>query len=168
MDIFAVSASLCTLLVFDKLPTSPVMGGENLLEVMRKNLKKNNVALAVVYLGEFDGERHEKLEAIVAAASAASGFEFGVDTELALALQISMEEERARQDAAAKQAGEESSKTESAGFPVVIWLPNWLCFHLLWKPPWQLPAQMMALMMWLMMTPMRTMDNFPRRNQSNK
>jgi hypothetical protein len=51
-----------------------------------------------------------------------------------------MEEERARQDAAAKQAREESSKTESAGFPVVVWLPNWLCFHLLWKPPWQLPA----------------------------
>ena len=71
----SVSADVHTPLVFDKLPTSPVMGGENLLEVMRKNLKKNNVALAVVYLGEFDGERHEKLEAIVAAASGASGFE---------------------------------------------------------------------------------------------
>ena len=25
-------------------------------------------------------------------------------------------------------------------FPVVAWLPHWLCFHFLWKPPWQLPA----------------------------
>ena len=25
-------------------------------------------------------------------------------------------------------------------FPVVAWLPHWLCFHFLWKLPWQLPA----------------------------
>ncbi|EER91744.2 26S proteasome non-ATPase regulatory subunit 4 homolog isoform X1 [Sorghum bicolor] len=50
-----------------------------------------------------------------AAASGASSFKFGVDRELALALQISMEEERARQEAAAKKAREESSKTGSEG-----------------------------------------------------
>jgi len=25
-------------------------------------------------------------------------------------------------------------------FPVVVWLSNWLCSRLLWKPPWELPA----------------------------
>ncbi|KAI3451420.1 hypothetical protein Pfo_008090 [Paulownia fortunei] len=51
-----------------------------------------------------------------AAAAAASGFEFGVDPnldpELALALRVSMEEERARQEAAAKKAAEEVAKQE--------------------------------------------------------
>jgi hypothetical protein len=25
-------------------------------------------------------------------------------------------------------------------FLALVWLSNWLCFHLLWKPPWQLPS----------------------------
>ncbi|CAD6204977.1 unnamed protein product [Miscanthus lutarioriparius] len=132
----------------------PVKDEKNLLEVIGKNLKKNNVALDVVNFGESDDEKPEKLEALVAAvnnggnshiihipaggvlsdvifsspilsedprsdsaaaASGASGFEFGVDPELALALQMSMDEERARQEAAAEKAREESSKTESEG-----------------------------------------------------
>ncbi|KAL1536864.1 proteasome regulatory particle base subunit rpn10 [Salvia divinorum] len=51
-----------------------------------------------------------------AAAAAGGGFEFGVDPnldpELALALRVSMEEERARQEAAAKKAAEEAGKGE--------------------------------------------------------
>lgn len=50
-----------------------------------------------------------------AAVSGASGIEFGVDPDLALALQISLEEERARQKAAKKKATEESSNAESKG-----------------------------------------------------
>jgi hypothetical protein len=45
-------------------------------------------------------------------ASGASGFEFGVDPELLLALQ---EEERARQEAAGKKSAEGSNETESTG-----------------------------------------------------
>jgi 26S proteasome regulatory subunit N10 len=40
---------------------------KNLLEVIGKNLKKNNVALDVVDFGESDDEKPEKLEALVAA-----------------------------------------------------------------------------------------------------
>ncbi|PON57780.1 Proteasome subunit Rpn [Parasponia andersonii] len=51
-----------------------------------------------------------------AAAGSAPGFEFGVDPnqdpELALALRVSMEEERARQEAAAKRAAEEAANQE--------------------------------------------------------
>ncbi|XP_057784114.1 26S proteasome non-ATPase regulatory subunit 4 homolog isoform X1 [Salvia miltiorrhiza] len=51
-----------------------------------------------------------------AAAAAGGGFEFGVDPnldpELALALRVSMEEERARQEAAAKKAAEEAALGE--------------------------------------------------------
>lgn len=51
-----------------------------------------------------------------AAAVAGGGFEFGVDPnldpELALALRVSMEEERARQEAAAKKAAEEAATGE--------------------------------------------------------
>ncbi|KAL3638234.1 proteasome regulatory particle base subunit rpn10 [Castilleja foliolosa] len=50
------------------------------------------------------------------AGAAPAGFEFGVDPnldpELALALRVSMEEERARQEAAAKKAAEDASKQE--------------------------------------------------------
>lgn len=51
--------------------------------------------------------------AAAAAVAGGSGFEFGVDPnldpELALALRVSMEEERARQEAAAKRAAEEAA-----------------------------------------------------------
>eukprot|EP01018_Ginkgo_biloba_P034633 Gb_09279 [translate_table: standard] len=51
--------------------------------------------------------------AAAAAAGGAGGFDFGVDPnldpELALALRVSMEEERARQEAAAKRAAEDAS-----------------------------------------------------------
>ena len=30
--------------------------------------------------------------------------------------------------------------SNALSLPVVVWLPHWLCFHFLWKPPWQLPA----------------------------
>ena len=46
---------------------SPVKDEKNLLEVIGKNLKKNNVALDVVDFGESDDEKPEKLEALVAA-----------------------------------------------------------------------------------------------------
>ncbi|CAK9321402.1 unnamed protein product [Citrullus colocynthis] len=54
-----------------------------------------------------------------AASAGGAGFDFGVDPnldpELALALRVSMEEERARQEAAAKRAAEETSKQEKGG-----------------------------------------------------
>ncbi|KAL5224144.1 hypothetical protein ABZP36_010783 [Zizania latifolia] len=53
--------------------------------------------------------------ASAAAASGASRFEFGVDPELALVLRLSVEDERARQEAAAKKDAEESSKAETKG-----------------------------------------------------
>ncbi|XP_065850948.1 26S proteasome non-ATPase regulatory subunit 4 homolog isoform X1 [Euphorbia lathyris] len=68
----------------------------------------------------FNGEAGGSGFAAAAAAAAAGGgggdYEFGVDPnldpELALALRVSMEEERARQEAAAKRAAEESSRPE--------------------------------------------------------
>uniref|UniRef100_A0A9I9D675 26S proteasome non-ATPase regulatory subunit 4 homolog n=1 Tax=Cucumis melo TaxID=3656 RepID=A0A9I9D675_CUCME len=67
-----------------------------------------------------DGEGGSGFAAAAAAASAGgAGFDFGVDPnldpELALALRVSMEEERARQEAAAKRAAEETSKQEKGG-----------------------------------------------------
>lgn len=64
-----------------------------------------------------DGEGGSGFAAAAAAAAAGgAGFEFGVDPnldpELALALRVSMEEERARQEAAAKKAAEEAAKQE--------------------------------------------------------
>uniref|UniRef100_A0A7N0V3B8 26S proteasome non-ATPase regulatory subunit 4 homolog n=1 Tax=Kalanchoe fedtschenkoi TaxID=63787 RepID=A0A7N0V3B8_KALFE len=65
-----------------------------------------------------DGESGSGFAAAAAAAAAGgvSGFDFdvdpNVDPELALALRVSMEEERARQEAAAKKAAEEASKQE--------------------------------------------------------
>ncbi|KAL3525253.1 hypothetical protein ACH5RR_013625 [Cinchona calisaya] len=64
-----------------------------------------------------DGEDGSGFVAAAAAAAAGgAGFEFGVDPnldpELALALRVSMEEERARQEAAAKKAAEEATKQE--------------------------------------------------------
>lgn len=67
-----------------------------------------------------DGEGGSGFTAAAAAAAGGmSGFDFGVDPnldpELALALRISMEEERARQEAAAKKATEDTSKEENDG-----------------------------------------------------
>ncbi|XLR43799.1 hypothetical protein S83_028459 [Arachis hypogaea] len=145
---------------------SPVKHEKKVLEMIRRKLKKNNVALDIVNFGEEDKGKTEKLEALLAAvnnndtshivhvptgtnalsdvlistpiftgngeggsgfaaaaaaaaAGGVSGFEFGVDPnldpELALALRVSMEEERARQEATTKKAAEEASKQEKGG-----------------------------------------------------
>jgi len=124
---------------------SPVTATEKELEVLGKNLKKNNVSLDLVSFGEVD-ENTAKLDKLLTAVNSGdsshvvtvpvgpkllsdvllsspilsdgeqipgmeggggggdAGFEFGIDPttdpELALALRISMEEERARQQAA--------------------------------------------------------------------
>jgi len=123
---------------------SPVTATERELEVLGKNLKKNNVSLDLVSFGETD-ENTAKLDKLLNAVNsgdtshvltvpvgpklisdvllsspilsdgevpmgdaagpgANAGFEFGIDPaadpELALALRISMEEERARQQVA--------------------------------------------------------------------
>ncbi|KAL5986030.1 hypothetical protein ACLOJK_028020 [Asimina triloba] len=70
-----------------------------------------------------DGEGGSSFAAAAAAAAAAgaggTGFDFGVDPnldpELALALRVSMEEERARQEAAARKAAEDAAKQEKGG-----------------------------------------------------
>ncbi|GMY05465.1 26S proteasome non-ATPase regulatory subunit 4 homolog [Fagus crenata] len=71
-----------------------------------------------------DGEGGSGFAAAAAAAAAsvgASGFDFDVDPnidpELALALRVSLEEERARQEAAAKRAAEEASRQEKGEEP---------------------------------------------------
>ncbi|KAJ4850612.1 proteasome regulatory particle base subunit rpn10, partial [Turnera subulata] len=69
-----------------------------------------------------DGEGGSGFAAAAAAAAASGGdFDFGVDPnldpELALALRVSMEEERARQEAAAKRAAEEASRQEKGEEP---------------------------------------------------
>ncbi|KAJ4964316.1 hypothetical protein NE237_024255 [Protea cynaroides] len=71
-----------------------------------------------------DGEGGSGFAAAAAAAAAAggvSGFDFGVDPnldpELALALRVSMEEERARQEAAAKRAADEAARQEKGDQP---------------------------------------------------
>ncbi|KAG2538738.1 hypothetical protein PVAP13_9NG350500 [Panicum virgatum] len=131
---------------------SPVIDDRDVLEAIGKKLKKNNVALDVVDFGESEGEKPEKLEALVAAVSsggnshiihvlpgedflsnvilcspilaedqesviAAAGFEFGVDPnvdpELALAFQVFIEEERARQEDAAEESSETKSTCQS-------------------------------------------------------
>ena len=51
------------------LPCSPVIDDKDVLEAIGKKLKKNNVALDVVDFGESEGEKPEKLEALVAAVS---------------------------------------------------------------------------------------------------
>ncbi|KAK1325489.1 26S proteasome non-ATPase regulatory subunit 4 [Acorus calamus] len=67
-----------------------------------------------------DGEGGSGFAAAAAAAAAAGGgFDFGVDPnidpELALALRVSMEEERARQEAAAKRSAEETANKDKGG-----------------------------------------------------
>lgn len=44
---------------------SPVLADKAVLEGMGKKLKKNNVALDIVSFGEDDGEKVEKLEALL-------------------------------------------------------------------------------------------------------
>ncbi|KAJ8771108.1 hypothetical protein K2173_023433 [Erythroxylum novogranatense] len=72
-----------------------------------------------IFTGDGEGGSGFAAAAAAAAAGGVSGFEFGVDPnldpELALALRVSMEEERARQEAAAKKAAEEAAKQEKAG-----------------------------------------------------
>ncbi|KAK3151019.1 hypothetical protein QOZ80_3AG0240610 [Eleusine coracana subsp. coracana] len=69
-----------------------------------------------IFTGE-EGGSGFAASAAAAAATGATGFDFGVDPnvdpELALALRLSMEEERARQEAIAKKAAEDSSNTEN-------------------------------------------------------
>jgi 26S proteasome regulatory subunit N10 len=69
-----------------------------------------------IFTGE-EGGSGFAASAAAAAATGASGFDFGVDPnvdpELALALRLSMEEERARQEAIAKKAAEGSSSAEN-------------------------------------------------------
>ncbi|KAH8510548.1 hypothetical protein H0E87_008195 [Populus deltoides] len=59
--------------------------------------------------------------AVAAAAAGGGDFDFGVDPnldpELALALRVSMEEERARQEAAAKRAADEAARQEKGEEP---------------------------------------------------
>lgn len=69
-----------------------------------------------IFTGDGEGGSGFAAAAAAAAAGGVSGFDFGVDPnldpELALALRVSMEEERARQEAAAKKAAEENTKQE--------------------------------------------------------
>ncbi|XP_072954555.1 26S proteasome non-ATPase regulatory subunit 4 homolog [Typha angustifolia] len=69
-----------------------------------------------IFTGDGEGGSSFAAAAAAAAAGGMSGFDFGVDPnvdpELALALRVSMEEERARQEAAAKKAAEEAAKQE--------------------------------------------------------
>ncbi|XP_050234156.1 26S proteasome non-ATPase regulatory subunit 4 homolog [Mercurialis annua] len=75
----------------------------------------NAISDVLISTPVFNGDGGGTGFAAAAAAAAAGGgdFDFGVDPnldpELALALRVSMEEERARQEAAAKRAAEESS-----------------------------------------------------------
>ncbi|RYR38463.1 hypothetical protein Ahy_A09g043508 [Arachis hypogaea] len=72
-----------------------------------------------IFTGNGEGGSGFAAAAAAAAAGGVSGFEFGVDPnldpELALALRVSMEEERARQEATTKKAAEEASKQEKGG-----------------------------------------------------
>ncbi|POM81262.1 26S proteasome non-ATPase regulatory subunit [Phytophthora palmivora] len=143
---------------------SPIEEDEKQLTKIGKLLKKNNIAVDVVSMGELDANA-TKLQAFVdaassngnshlvtvpagvlpsdvlvsspvlhgddgaAAAAASSGgggndafAEYGgvdpsMDPELALALRVSMEEERARQEAAQKRAAEEEAAAASAAAP---------------------------------------------------
>ncbi|KAK8564354.1 hypothetical protein V6N13_005413 [Hibiscus sabdariffa] len=69
-----------------------------------------------VFTGDGEGGSGFAAAAAAAAAGGVSDFDFGVDPnidpELALALRVSMEEERARQEAAAKRAAEEAGRQE--------------------------------------------------------
>ncbi|CAK8540020.1 unnamed protein product [Lathyrus sativus] len=72
-----------------------------------------------IFTGDGEGGSGFAAAAAAAAAGGASGYDFGVDPnldpELALALRVSMEEERARQEAAAKKVAEDAAKQEKVG-----------------------------------------------------
>ncbi|PWA47098.1 von Willebrand factor, type A [Artemisia annua] len=84
-------------------------GGYKVLEIIEKKLKKNSIALDVVNFAA----------TAAAAAGGVSGFDFGVDPnldhELALALRVSMYEDRVGQEATAKKVADDSSKQEKEG-----------------------------------------------------
>ncbi|KAE8664642.1 26S proteasome non-ATPase regulatory subunit 4-like protein [Hibiscus syriacus] len=117
---------------------SPIKHEKKALEIIGKKLKKNSVALDIVDFGEEEDGKPEKLETLLASVNnndtshivhippgqnALSDVlistpvftgdgEGGSNPELALALRVSMEEERARQEATAKRAAEEASRQE--------------------------------------------------------
>jgi len=142
---------------------SPVTATERELEVLGKNLKKNNVSLDLVSFGEVD-ENTAKLDKLLTAVNSGdtshvlpvpvgpkllsdvllsspilsdgdipagagaagggggdAGFEFGIDPatdpELALALRISMEEERIRQGGAPAEGGAPAPEGGAAAAP---------------------------------------------------
>uniref|UniRef100_A0A7N0ZZQ5 26S proteasome non-ATPase regulatory subunit 4 homolog n=1 Tax=Kalanchoe fedtschenkoi TaxID=63787 RepID=A0A7N0ZZQ5_KALFE len=72
-----------------------------------------------IFTGDGEGGSGFAAAAAAAAAGGVAGFDFdvdpNVDPELALALRVSMEEERARQETAAKKAAEEASKQGKGG-----------------------------------------------------
>ncbi|KAL8123623.1 26S proteasome non-ATPase regulatory subunit 4 homolog [Apium graveolens] len=72
-----------------------------------------------IFTGDGEGGSGFAAAAAAAAAGGVSGFDFdvdpNVDPELALALRVSMEEERARQEEAAKKAAEEGLQSEKTG-----------------------------------------------------
>lgn len=72
-----------------------------------------------IFTGDGEGGSGFAAAAAAAAAGGVSGFDFdvdpNVDPELALALRVSMEEERARQEEAAKKAAEEGTQSEKPG-----------------------------------------------------
>ncbi|CAH0493523.1 unnamed protein product [Peronospora farinosa] len=114
---------------------SPIEEDEKQLTKIGKLLKKNNIAVDVVSMGELEANA-AKLQAFVDAASSNNNTvvvvvvvgndsfaEYGgvdptMDPELALALRVSMEEERARQEAAQKRAAEAEAAVAPATVPI--------------------------------------------------
>ncbi|KAL6214913.1 hypothetical protein ACLB2K_014345 [Fragaria x ananassa] len=99
---------------------STVKNDKNALEIIGKKLKKNSVALDIVDFGGEDEEKSEKLDALVSAVDNGTshivhippGQNLSDIPELALALRMSMEEERARQEAAAARRAQEEAATQ--------------------------------------------------------
>ncbi|CAH2075835.1 unnamed protein product [Thlaspi arvense] len=124
---------------------SPIKYEKKALELVGKRLKKNSVSLDIVNFGEDDDEeKPQKLEALLTAVNNNDGSHIvhvpsganalsdvllsstisqvdkgiaypNIDPELALALRVSMEEERARQEAAAKKAADEAGQKDKDG-----------------------------------------------------
>ena len=76
-----------------------------------------------IFTGE-EGGSGFAASAAAAAATGATGYDFGVDPnvdpELALALRLSMEEERARQEAIAKKAAEDNKDQASSSTDAIM------------------------------------------------
>jgi len=141
---------------------SPVTAPEKQLEQMGKILKKNNVAIDVISIGDVDGSNRSKLEKLVESANSGNtshfiqvepnsgkiisdviasspilmpegmfeggmggeagaggdfGFDPNMDPELAMAIRLSMEEERQRQANSAAEGSAPAAST-SSGPPV--------------------------------------------------